>query len=672
LCENGAHALALNFPQDDFFEYCCDCQSFWPSSLAQGEFVKDACPVCERKTARRFVCGDCNVVSIESDTSARRKQYSIPLAGAVTPSCPGCLKEQSAPVQEHTCEVILAHYATTRSECPFCGETTIPPPAFPSTVADYLRRVKAVKIRVRFDPKAGKLIRARDGELVLIPSGYSSPLPIVLPFQARFSTKRDYYAGYDLCFDCGIPAAGEIVVVYPAVARRVPDGWELTNMGLLEVIEEEGSESGTSGTEEETASGAHNLPVPHETPATTHAESVQAKVEELAKEPEAPSQHPEEPESHSPTQGDRPDAENDSSEKSVPAVGAASAAAFSCPACQSPVVPGHDTCPACGKSLRERESPAVGGSGIQAVAAVNDDEDNSVKDGKIDGDRKRRRAVHIMLTTIALIVATSVLILLSGQQSVENKLQEAINKKNLVTPEGRSALDYYRQLKAQERAAGTLEPYNIQLLTLLKGRPQELFDDYYQTGSASASLTQWEEAHKMLNWASEIRADDVSLAARTSFCLGYIAYLKGDKEQSLGSWRRANDLDTEWALPANAVGVIYNEHHDYVKARIYLLEAVKRDGAWAVPYNNLGISFYHGSKDYDVANNYFRQARKRAPRWAEPHYWLGEIAMNEGHYAEARQEFGSALAETAVGRDKLDVGQIKKKLARLSNLKTFH
>jgi hypothetical protein len=123
LCESGGHALALNFPHEDFWEYCCDCQVFWPSEMDKGGKAKEACPVCTRTTVRRYLCYECKLVSVESDDPARRKSFRIRTRGEIEPACPGCGKAAKPGLQEHVCEDAAATFSTARTKCPFCEET---------------------------------------------------------------------------------------------------------------------------------------------------------------------------------------------------------------------------------------------------------------------------------------------------------------------------------------------------------------------------------------------------------------------------------------------------------------------------------------------------------------------------------------------------------------------
>lgn len=119
ICEQGGHALADNFPENSWWEYCCDCDTFWPSNPPDCFLGEGDCLVCERETIRRYVCAACQVVSIESDALIRRKRHSISVEQGILPSCPACMT-QTDRLSEHHCPEIEAAIFTSRSACPFC------------------------------------------------------------------------------------------------------------------------------------------------------------------------------------------------------------------------------------------------------------------------------------------------------------------------------------------------------------------------------------------------------------------------------------------------------------------------------------------------------------------------------------------------------------------------
>jgi formylglycine-generating enzyme required for sulfatase activity len=245
VCANDAHVLAERFPSDGFWEYCCDCQRFWPSELKHGGEAQAICPVCERKPARRFLCEYCGVMSVASDNKhVKRRPYAIDASGAVGPGCPGCRAAAPASVGTHECEEAAVSFTTARAACPFCDQpfgekvSVHEDPSFPILAADLLDRSGGGAQAVKPDILKGILVKDPDkaGALTLM-HDWSVPGGIlyVVPRMTRFMTRQDFYNLYEKFYDCARPGAGEVWVVRPAFVSRVGGGWTLRERGVLEV-----------------------------------------------------------------------------------------------------------------------------------------------------------------------------------------------------------------------------------------------------------------------------------------------------------------------------------------------------------------------------------------------------------------------------------------------------
>src|ERR1044072_9065518 len=106
-------------PATSWWEFCCDCGTFWPTAAVGGTLQRAECLVCERPLAKRYLCSNCQVVSIESSALVRRKTYSIQDSG-ITPDCPGCATAATGRLHEHDCAEAHVRLLTSRSTCPFC------------------------------------------------------------------------------------------------------------------------------------------------------------------------------------------------------------------------------------------------------------------------------------------------------------------------------------------------------------------------------------------------------------------------------------------------------------------------------------------------------------------------------------------------------------------------
>ena len=241
-CENRGHLLGeidfeglSNTPIEIQWQYCCNCEHFCPVDFDQ--YGLQRCPVCSRRSSLLYLCDRCYVISFESNPPLQIKNFTLKADGAPQPSCPGCLRPASADLHEHVCDEVNTTFVTGLSACPICEERLDVAPAFPSLVAQYLKKTKAAnKTSVTFDYEIGSFVPVEDGEFVVVTN---TDQPIVLPRTGRFSTKRDFYEYYQDYYHCPNPDAGEVQIVEPAVVAPAEEGWTLEATGTLEVIPEQ-------------------------------------------------------------------------------------------------------------------------------------------------------------------------------------------------------------------------------------------------------------------------------------------------------------------------------------------------------------------------------------------------------------------------------------------------
>jgi hypothetical protein len=241
-CENRGHLLGeidfegqANTPVELQWQYCCNCEHFCPVDFDQ--YGLQRCAVCTRRSSLLYLCDKCYVISFESNTPLQTKNFTLTGDGTPQPSCPGCLRSAPADLHEHTCDEVNASFITGLSTCPICTERLDIAPAFPSTVANYLKRTKAAnKINVTFDYEAGSFVPVDDGEFVVITS---LDQPIVVPRTTKFAAKRDFYEYYQDYYHCANPDAGDVQIIQPALLARAGNGWTLAATGLLEVIKQQ-------------------------------------------------------------------------------------------------------------------------------------------------------------------------------------------------------------------------------------------------------------------------------------------------------------------------------------------------------------------------------------------------------------------------------------------------
>ena len=238
-CENRGHVLGnIDFegegrvPAKILWQYCCNCEHFCPVDFERGGLER--CPVCTRGSSLLYLCDRCHVISFESNTPLQTKNFTLNADGVPQPSCPGCLRSAAADLHEHFCEELNATYITALNTCPACEERLDVAPAFPSSVALYLKRTRSAnKVNVTFDYETESFVPVEDGEFVVVTNDNQA---FVLPRAPRFAARRDFYEYYQDYYHCQSPDAGEVHIIRPATVARAANGWKLETTGLLEVV----------------------------------------------------------------------------------------------------------------------------------------------------------------------------------------------------------------------------------------------------------------------------------------------------------------------------------------------------------------------------------------------------------------------------------------------------
>jgi len=241
-CDNRGHVLGeidlegqAKAPVELQWQYCCNCEHFCPVDFDQ--YGLQRCPTCTRRSSQLYLCDRCYVISFESNTPLQTKNFTLTAEGVPQPSCPGCLRPAAADLHEHTCDEVNTSFITGLNTCPICQERLDIAPAFPSTVANYLKRTKSAnKMNVTFDYETGAFVPVEDGEFVVITTAEQA---FVLPRASKFSTKRDFYEFYQDYYHCPNPDAGDVQIIQPAFVNRAGNGWALVATGILEVIGEQ-------------------------------------------------------------------------------------------------------------------------------------------------------------------------------------------------------------------------------------------------------------------------------------------------------------------------------------------------------------------------------------------------------------------------------------------------
>ena len=599
VCEKGRHVLGAA-PDDgsaqDLWEYCCNCHNFWRINLDEPAFAQ--CPVCERPTTARYLCDRCRTMSLDSSAPAKRREVYLSLEGVPVPHCPGCSGGAGEGALEHECEAFAATFTTAREACPFCHENVAAKPSFPASVSEYLAKFSGDKLEVAFDAESKQLIRASPGEFFLLRAADAAHGDIVLPRLTRFDSQHDFLRRYKDYYDCDEPAAGEVIVLWPATVQKEGKGWSLKSVGRLRV----------GAGDDINVEGAARTSAPSDTPS------------------------------------------DDGAANALP----------SCPKCGAAAKPHHKFCKKCGTAINSSDfSPAA--SPENRHAAAEDAAPESSVSAEPSGLSNKKTWAALAVVGVAVLISIGLATGIKGVPSAESRLNDAINRGNLLSPPGESAYDLFAQLKREGASRSALAAYKEKLLSRLTPRPQALLDQVVNPGGADGTLSEWEEAQKFMAWAAELKPEDEQLAAKAAYCEGRAAYLKNLSDAATTAYRRAADLDKSWAMPLNSLGLMLNERKRYSEARNFLNEAIRRNPGWALPYNNMGTSYFLDN-DLGDAQTYYRKAQDLAPNWARPHAWLGSIAVKQRDYCAAVEEFQKALTLSTPNMSNWNPQKIQKDL----------
>jgi tetratricopeptide (TPR) repeat protein len=258
----------------------------------------------------------------------------------------------------------------------------------------------------------------------------------------------------------------------------------------------------------------------------------------------------------------------------------------------------------------------------------------------------------ILLSIIAVVSNNN------STRALEQRLDNAIARRQFLTPTTDNAHDLYYQLKNSGASEATLRSYREKLVPPLTDPHYQMIRQYMVPGNEDPPLADWQTAYQSLHWATKLQPEDKALVARTAYCEGRLAYLSKDENRAIEAWTRASGADRSWPLPVNGIGLIYTARKNYSTARTYYFEALKRDPNWAPPYNNIGTSYFM-ERNYYEAKGYYQKAAQFAPKWARPHSWLGDIAMKENDYVTAVQEFSLVFDPSATGTKGMDLNKIQ-------------
>ncbi len=289
------------------------------------------------------------------------------------------------------------------------------------------------------------------------------------------------------------------------------------------------------------------------------------------------------------------------------------------------------------------------------------------------GSRGGKKAAIVIMSLVALIAIGVAVYLIIQRQSgddglttaerLASSLRSAISAGRLVTLTDDDARTYYFQLKEVQPSHPALSESTATVLPQLQRLGDDIFKKKKAVSSDVLAPEDWIKTLRVYEWAKAIDPNDRSLEARWRFAEGEVAKQQGRKDDAERSYTAATQLDPNWSLPHNSLGLLRIDSKRYQDAVPYYQRAINLEPDWEIPYNNMG-SAYFLLQDYVTAEGYYNTAIEKNPNWARPHYWLGSIYEKKNWSAEAIEQYEIALKLDPKGEINND---IRRRIERLQN-----
>jgi len=124
--------------------------------------------------------------------------------------------------------------------------------------------------------------------------------------------------------------------------------------------------------------------------------------------------------------------------------------------------------------------------------------------------------------------------------------------------------------------------------------------------------------------------------------LGAFYLLKGESDAAIREFKRALELQLDYADAHNNLGLYYGQKGEYRKAIVELKKALALKPDYVPAHNNLGMC-YHGLGLFQEAISHYKKGLAIQPNDAEIHNNLGDSYLAIGRIDEAAHEYKRAI-----------------------------
>ena len=228
----------------------------------------------------------------------------------------------------------------------------------------------------------------------------------------------------------------------------------------------------------------------------------------------------------------------------------------------------------------------------------------------------------------------------------EARLFRAADRGDLVTPEGSSAYDYYKQIKARGLTSTTRNKLKVQVFPKLLSTGDAVLQK--RSEGTSMKRAEFRELANLYEFAADLAPDDPKVLSRHYYTQGTLALLDGRLQAALQSIKQSVDYDPNWAPAFNDLGKVYVRLNDYYHAEETYEKAIQAQPNWVFPQLNLAGIYLH-NKEWPRAEQAYVKAVELDKTLATTWYFLGQVYEAEARPPDAINAYEHAI-ELAASR----------------------
>ena len=258
--------------------------------------------------------------------------------------------------------------------------------------------------------------------------------------------------------------------------------------------------------------------------------------------------------------------------------------------------------------------------------------------------------------------------------------KEALSAGNLLTPEGKSANDWYILLSKNKSIARLHNFMRRNLAAALQDEAQQAINAYLLADKKDLSnrinMGDGYAAYPAyLARAAELLGEQHymyrSLKAKQLYFEAVLIRLDNQKKSALDSiykeaiskLEKAMEFESQAAYIFNELGVNYERIKDYDKAIESYRKANDLAPTWILPYNNMGAVYYN-RKQWDNARGVFKSLIKKDSTFQNAWYALGLIYKNTGDLETSEKMFLKASELLPDARVYQNLGKLYTKMEK--------